>query len=101
MKLTDTISISPQAVATQVGDEAVILHLGSGTYFGLDPVGARIWELMKEPKTPAEICDVLLDEYDVSRENLERDTMNLISDLIAQNLVSASQSDHGDAMVRL
>jgi hypothetical protein len=90
MNLTDTISISPQAVATQVGDEAVILHLASGTYFGLDPVGARIWQLMKEPKTLAEICDVMLAEYDVSREDLERDTMNLISDLVAQKLASAS-----------
>lgn len=90
MKLTNKIAISPHAVATQVGDEAVILHLGSGTYFGLDPVGARIWELMKEPKTLAEICDVMLTEYDVSREDIERDTMILVGDLVAQDLVSAS-----------
>jgi len=90
MKLTDTISISPHAVATQVGNEAVILHLLSGTYFGLDPVGARIWQLMGERKTLAEICEVMLNEYDVSREDLERDTTILVSDLIAQDLVSAS-----------
>ena len=90
MKLSDKVSISPQAIATQVGDEAVILHVGSGTYFGLDPVGARIWELMKEHKTLGQICDVMLSEYDVSREDLERDAMNLVDELIAQDLVSAS-----------
>ena len=90
MNLTDKITISPQAVARQVGDETVILHLGSGTYFGLDPVGARIWQLMGEGKTLAEICQVMLDEYDVSREDLKRDTMILIQDLLARDLISPS-----------
>jgi hypothetical protein len=87
MNLTDKITISPQAMARQVDDETVILHLGSGTYFGLDPVGARIWKLMGEGKTPAEICEVILEEYDVLREDLERDTMKLVQDLLAQDLI--------------
>jgi len=90
MNLTDKITISPQAMARQVDDETVILHLGSGTYFGLDPVGARIWKLMGEGKTPAEICEVMLEEYDVSREDVERDTMKLVQDLLARDLISPS-----------
>ena len=35
-----------------LGDETVILDLASGTYYGLDPVGARIWQLMAEGQTP-------------------------------------------------
>ena len=88
MNLTDKITISPQAMARQVEDETVILHVGSGTYFGLDPVGARIWQLMGEGKTLAEICEVMLDEYDVSREGLERDALSLAQDLAAQHLIS-------------
>ena len=84
------LTISPNAVTRQVGDEAVILHLGSGTYFGLDAVGARIWQLMGEGKSLDEICDVVLDEYEVSREDLERDITSLIKDLLAQDLVSTS-----------
>lgn len=88
MKLTDKIAISPNAVAKRLGDETVILHLGSGTYFGLDSVGARIWELMAEGKSLVEIIDVMLDEYHVSREDLERDITALIKDLIAKDLIS-------------
>jgi coenzyme PQQ synthesis protein D (PqqD) len=84
------ITISPDAVARRVGDETVILHLGSGTYFGLDSVGARIWQLLGEGKSLNEICEVALDEYDVSREDLERDIAGLINDLVAQDLVSTS-----------
>ena len=74
-------------MARQLGEETVILDLESGTYFGLDPVGARIWQLMKEGKSLAEICDVMLDEYEVSREKLERDASALAQDLAARNLI--------------
>ena len=74
-------------MARQLGEETVILDLESGTYFGLDPVGARIWQLMKEGKSLAEICDVMLNEYEVSREKLERDASALAQDLAARNLI--------------
>ena len=90
MTSTDKIVISSQTVARRVGDETVILHLGSGTYFGVDAVGARIWQLMGEGKSLNEICDVVLDEYEVSREDVERDIAGLIKDLLAHDLVSTS-----------
>jgi hypothetical protein len=90
MKSFDRITLSPNAMARQVGDETVILHLGSGTYFGLDAVGARFWQLMEVGKSFGEICDTVLDEYEVSREDLERDLMVLIKDLLAQDLISTS-----------
>jgi hypothetical protein len=90
VKLLDKITISPDAIARRVGDETVILQLRSGTYFGLDSVGARIWQLLEEGKSPTEICNVMLDEYDVLPETLERDIMALIKNLLAQDLVSTS-----------
>jgi len=90
MRLSDRITIPPQVMARTVGDETVILDLATGTYFGLDPVGARIWELLGEGKTLAEVCDRMLEEYEVAREELERDTLKLAQDLVAQGLVSLS-----------
>ena len=87
MKLSDTVSVPPQVMARTVGDETVILDLASGTYFGLDPVGARIWELMGEGKPLVEICDQMLEEYEVSREELERDTLRLAQELADQGLI--------------
>ena len=90
MELSDRFAINPNVAVRQVGEETVILDLTSGTYLGLDPVGARIWQLMGEGKTLAEICSVMLDEYEVSRADLERDTMNVVEELLAQELISAS-----------
>lgn len=87
MNLTDKVTIPAQVMARQVGEETVILDLASGTYFGLDPVGARIWQLMGEGKTLSEICDTMLDEYEVTRDALERDVIELAQKLSAQGLV--------------
>ncbi len=92
MTLTDKLTIPQQVMTRTVGDETVILDLATGTYFGLDPVGARIWELLSEGKTLAEVCDRMLDEYDVSREQLELDALRLAQELAEQGLVTAAVS---------
>jgi hypothetical protein len=88
MDLTTRMQIPAQVMARAVGDETVILDLASGTYFGLDAVGARIWQLMSEGKSLAETCDVMLDEYDVTREALERDVLDLATKLVEQKLLT-------------
>jgi hypothetical protein len=92
------ITISPEAITRQVSDETVILHRGSGTYFGLDSVGTRIWQLMGEGKSPAEICDLMLDEYEVARDKLERDIGALIKDLLDHDLISSDDASNDDTV---
>lgn len=88
MNLSVNVIIPPQVMARQVGEETVILDLASGTYFGLDPVGARIWQLLADGKTLAEVCETMLDEYEVSREDIERDVLKLVDELLAHQLIS-------------
>lgn len=90
MHLTDKVTIPEPVMARQVGEETVILDLASGTYFGLDPVGARIWQLMSESKTLAEVCATMLAEYEVTREDIERDVLRLAEELHAKQLISVA-----------
>lgn len=79
--------ISDQAIANAVADETVILHLGNGTYFGLDPIGARLWDALQAGETPASICESLLDTYDVEPEQLANDLRALLDELVSNDLV--------------
>lgn len=88
MNLSSKMNISPKVMTRQVGDDAVILDLASGTYFGLDPVGARIWALMGEGKTLNEICDSIEQEYEVERPTIEADVLALTAQLQAEGLIS-------------
>ena len=66
------------------------IELASGTYFGLDPVGARIWQLMVEGKALAEVCESMLAEYEVTPERIELDVLALAQDLSAKQLISVA-----------
>jgi hypothetical protein len=86
MNLTDKVTIPEQVMARQVGEETVILDLASGTYFGLDPVGARIWQLLGEGGTLAAVCESMLAEYEVSRDEIERDLTDLLAVLVDKGI---------------
>lgn len=90
MPLTRRFTTSPHAVARELGDEIVILDLASGTYFGLDPIGARVWLAIEAGRPLVEACDAIGEEYDVAREELERDVLDLVQDLEARRLVIAA-----------
>lgn len=78
---------SEDAVDSLVGDETVILHLKNSAYYGLDAVGTRIWALLKEGLTPAEICERLASEYGTPRHVIEVDARKFLSDLADQDIV--------------
>ena len=92
MTSSSKFTIPPQVISRTVGEETVILELESGTYFGLDPVGARVWELMGEGRTFGQLCDIVMQEYEVSRERLEEDVTALVQQLADRRLVTLSDS---------
>ena len=85
--LTLSLTPSEEAVESRVGDETVILHLGNGTYYGLDPIGTVIWEMLKAGDAQPKIRDAILARYDVTPEVVEADMRRFLSDLLAQSIL--------------
>ena len=75
-----------QVIDRIVDGEALVIHLQSGEYFSLNPVGTRIWELLSGEQTLGQIADVLVQEYDVTREQAQADIITLAADLIRERL---------------
>src|SRR5437870_12569135 len=81
MHSINTNSIVFQAkdqLSCELGGEAAILNLGNGVYYGLDPVAARIWELIQAPRAVSDVRDLLVAEYDVDVGRCERDVLVLL-----------------------
>lgn len=74
-------------VSSDLGGEVAILDLKAGVYYGLDEVGARIWDLIEKPMRVGEIRDVLVDEYDVAPDRCERDLLALLQKLADAELI--------------
>lgn len=78
---------SRQQVSAVVEGEAVILGLADGVYYGLDGVGRRVWDLIAEPRSVAELRDTVSAEYEVDASTAERDIFHLLGDLGARGLL--------------
>jgi hypothetical protein len=69
--------------------EGVLLNTQSGVYFGLDAVGARIWELLQDGTTHAALVRQLLTEYEVDERQLAVDVKDFLRSLAAKHLIHA------------
>jgi hypothetical protein len=68
-------------VASDIDDEKVMMSIEKGQYYGLDPVGSRIWDLMDKPVAVSALIAQLLSKYDVDRETCERDVLAFLEEL--------------------
>ena len=87
MNLNQTITPSPEVISQEVSGETVLLDLQSENYFGLDEVGTRIWQLIKETSDLQAIFKTLLAEYDVSEERLRQDLDTLLGEISGLGLI--------------
>lgn len=85
---------APDLVSSDLGGEAVILSMRDGMYYGLDAVGARVWELLQQPRTVGELRDAIVDAFEVDPARCESDLIELLRDMAGRGLV---QLDHGAA----
>jgi hypothetical protein len=81
------IQASTVQVSCEVDDEAIIMNLHDGIYYGLNPVGARVWNLLQEPRTIEQLQAILLEEYEVEPEICREQVLALLEDLANSGLV--------------
>lgn len=74
----------------EIGGDLAIRDSRTGICYGLDPVGARIWGLLVDSNSAAEIRAILLEEYDVEPDRLECDITHLLNELSSKGLIEAA-----------
>jgi hypothetical protein len=85
------VSRREDVIACNLMEETVLLDLQSGIYFGLDPVGTRIWAMMGSPRRITDIHSQLLDEFDVDAETCERSVRQFLNELATKGLVQLTE----------
>ncbi len=88
LTLDSTIVVSQENLSSQLADEVVILNLANSTYYGLDSIGTKIWDLIQTPQTVAKVLEHLLEDYDVEKSECERTLFELLEDFRKHDLIS-------------
>lgn len=87
LALSDIVCASPNQVASRVGDEVAILDLDGAVYYGLDPVGTRIWDLIQQPTPLTKVLSAVVSEFEVDEVTARVDLLALVTDLLSTRLV--------------
>ena len=75
---TSWISRNEAIVFTDLDDTIVMMDVDEGQYYELDPIGARIWNLLENGRSAAELCDALAGEFDVDPDTCRHDTLEFL-----------------------
>ncbi len=86
------VVVSKDQMASDVGGETVILGLAAGRYYGLDAVGARVWQLIQTPAPVADVCRTIVAEYEVEPAQCETDVLALLRKMVDAGLVEVRRS---------
>jgi len=81
------VRIAPDVLHQELGGETVLLNLANESYFGLDEVGTRVWQVLGETRSASDVVARLVEEYEVSTDQLRLDVERLISELVEAGLV--------------
>jgi hypothetical protein len=84
---TAIVSRNPSILTTQVGSEIVMMSIEQNHYFSLDQIGSDIWTRIEPPCLFAALIDGLAADYEAERTTIETDVQNLLSDMVARDIV--------------
>ncbi len=87
ISLESKIVAARHQVSCEVAGEVVILNMADEFYYGLDAVGARVWDLIRETRSVREIRDVLVGEFEVDAQLCEKDLLALLEELAERKLI--------------
>lgn len=88
--LDSRVRVNDDVLFQELKGEAVLLNLKSGIYFGLDPVGTRIWQLLADQDQLSDIARTIVAEYEVTEDRCAADLMALVAELERHGLVTVS-----------
>lgn len=87
LSLPKHFKVSDHVLFQEIMGNYVLLNMESEKYFGLDEVGARVWQILADEENPSKVLEQLQAEYDVDPEILRKDLIKLIEEMRQENLI--------------
>jgi hypothetical protein len=90
LSLSSRVKVPAHVLFRHLQDELVVLELKRGVYFGLDPIGTRIWQVLGEERSLRDVLAMLVEEYEVEEAQGAEDVLGFVQELQAQGLLEIS-----------
>jgi coenzyme PQQ biosynthesis protein PqqD len=74
-------------LAQEAQGQTVLLRLDDGSYYALDEVGARVWELCDGERSVEAIVTVMREEFDAPADTIAADVLEFVAELRGEQLL--------------
>jgi len=74
-------------IFSDMDGETVMMSIERGEYYGINPIGSRIWSLLETPRTVSALCDTLCPDYDVTPEQCAVDVQLFLIQLVDKGVI--------------
>jgi coenzyme PQQ synthesis protein D (PqqD) len=88
MDLNTVLSKSPDAASRTYDGQATIVLPSRAEVKVLNEIGSVVWDSIDGRRTLGQILETLLAEYDMPREQAERDMLEFVGELRTHGMVS-------------
>ena len=82
------IQLSSKLYASEIAAEVVILEITEGVYYGLNKMGAIIYDYVKEPIVVGELCRLLAEKYDPGSADIEAMVLEFVRELLVAKIIT-------------
>lgn len=86
----DVISQKEGNIVSDMDGEKVMLSIENGKYYNLGEVGGEIWELIKEPIAVPDLISLLMNQFDVSYTDCEKQVLTFLNHLAENRLIETN-----------
>lgn len=87
LSLTSRVRIPESIASHDLQGETLVLNSTTGACVSLDPVGAKIWQLLQEGHSLHRVLDALVQEYAVTEAQCEQDLLGFVARMLEQGFV--------------
>lgn len=87
INLQSIITRNETLVRNEIDGELVMMSADAGEYYALNSVGTHIWNCLVSERSVGELCNLLCQEYAVSPEECQRETLPFLEDLLAHEIL--------------
>ncbi|WP_203287262.1 lasso peptide biosynthesis PqqD family chaperone [Metabacillus sp. cB07] len=74
-------------IVSNMNGETVMLSIQNGKYYNFGETGGAIWDLLKKPISFSALIEALILQYQVDREECEKQVLSFLDSLKKENLI--------------
>lgn len=87
LSLVSIIKTNKDVISSDMNGDIALLKIDDRSYYHMNKVGARIWNVIQEPKAIKDLIEIVENEYDIEKEQCKDDIINLLQELLNNELI--------------